>query len=65
VASYWNRVGRLYYDVQLASQRDSPWSDWKGTLWIGKRLDLLMRHGELVRIPHSLAERIRRGESLR
>jgi hypothetical protein len=65
IASYWKRVGRVYRDVQLVSRRDSPWSDWKSSLWIGRRLDLVMRDSEIVRIPHALAERIRRGESLR
>lgn len=31
----------------------------------GPRLDLIMRDGEIVRVPHALAERIRHGESLR
>jgi len=64
-AAYWNRVERVYRLIRLQSRRDSPWSDWKTSLWIGRRVDLILRDGELVRIPHALAERIRRGESLR
>lgn len=64
IASYWERVGRLCRPIGLTSRRQTPWSDWKTSLWIGRRLDLIMRDGEIIRIPHSLAQRIRRGESL-
>jgi hypothetical protein len=49
----------------LTSGRQTPWTDWKTSLWVGRRLDLIMRDGEIVPIPHSLAERVRRGQSLR
>jgi hypothetical protein len=59
------RVKRHWIPVYLTSRRESPWSDSKSSLFVGKRRDLLLRDGEIVRIPHALAERIRRGESLR
>jgi hypothetical protein len=33
--------------------------------WVGRSLDLVSRDGEIVRISHELAARVRRGESLR
>jgi hypothetical protein len=65
IVSYWERVRRHYEPIQLVSRGESPWSDEKTSLWIGRRLDLIMRDGEIVRITHALATRVRRGESLR
>lgn len=65
IASYWERVGRIYQPIRLSSRRDSPWTDDKSWLWIGRKLDVIMRDGEIVPIANSLAERIRRAQSLR
>jgi hypothetical protein len=65
VVSYWERVRRLYKPVSVFSRRETPWTDFNASLWVGRRLDLIMRDGEIVPIPHSLAERVRRGQSLR
>jgi hypothetical protein len=63
--AYWKRVDRRYLSIHLSSRRETPWSDWKTSVWIGRKADVLMRDGELVRVPHGLAERIRRAQSLR
>jgi hypothetical protein len=63
--AYGDRLERHWIPVYLTSARRSPWSDGESRLWIGRRLDLIMRDGEIVRIPHALAERVRRSESLR
>lgn len=65
IVSYWERVRRLFVPIALTARRESPWSDGLTSLWIGRRHDLLIRDGELVRLPHSLAERVRRAQSLR
>jgi hypothetical protein len=65
IVSYWERVRRVFVPIRLESRRETPWSDFSASLWVGRRLDLIMRDGEIVRIPHALAERVRRGESLR
>jgi hypothetical protein len=63
--AYARRVERHWLRVYVSSQRESPWSDGRTSLWVGRRLDLVSRDGEIVRIPHALAERVRHGESLR
>lgn len=42
----------------------SPWSDGWSDLWISRRANYLRRDRQLVRIPASIAERIRRGDPL-
>lgn len=42
----------------------SPWTDGWNSLRISRRGDYLKRDGELVRIPASIAERIRRAKSI-
>jgi hypothetical protein len=64
IAAYARRVERHWIRVYLSSERESPWSDGRTALWVGRKLDLVSRDGEIVRIPHELAERVRRGESL-
>jgi hypothetical protein len=65
VVAYWERVRRLFIPIFVTSRRQSPWSDFNTSLWIGRRHDLLMRDGELVPIARALAERVRRARSLR
>jgi hypothetical protein len=65
LVAYWESVRRLYIPITLEARRDTPWSDHKTSLWIGRRHDLLMRDGELVRVPRLLADRVRRARSLR
>lgn len=65
IVSYWERVRSHFIPIELAARRETPWSDFRTSLWIGKRHDLVLRDGELVRIPHALAERVRRAQSLR
>jgi hypothetical protein len=65
IVSYWERVRRVFMPIRLESRRETPWSDFNASLWVGRRLDLIMRDGEIVRIPHALAERVRRADSLR
>ena len=65
IVSYWERVRSHFIPIELSARRETPWSDFRTSLWIGKRHDLLLRDGELVRIPHALAERVRDAQSLR
>jgi hypothetical protein len=65
VVAYWERVRRLYLPIELASRRETPWSDFHTSLWIGRKHDLVLRDGEVVRIPGALAVRVRRAQSLR
>lgn len=65
IVEYWERVRWKYKPISLVSPRQSPWTDGKTSLWIGRKSDLLLRDGEVVPLAHALAERIRRGESLR
>jgi hypothetical protein len=65
IVSYWERVRRLFLPILVESRRITPWSDPMTSLWIGRRHDMLLRDGELVRVPHALAERVRRAQSLR
>jgi hypothetical protein len=64
IVSYWERVGRVFIPIYVTSRRESPWSDFNTSLWIGRRHNLLLRDGELVRLPPSLAAQIRRADSL-
>jgi hypothetical protein len=61
---YWRRVRRHWLPVNIWTARPSPWGDDETSVWVGRRRDLVNRDGEIVRVPHSLAERIRRGERL-
>lgn len=65
IVSYWERVGRHFIPIQLTSRRDTPWTDFNVSLWVGRRLDLIIRDGEIVPIPGALAERVRRAHGLR
>lgn len=65
VARYYERVRRHWLPVTIVTRPASPWGDGRTEVWIGRRLDLVMRDGEVVRVSHPLAERIRRGDSLR
>lgn len=65
IVSYWERVRRLFIPIGLISRRETPWSDLMTSLWIGRRQNLLIRDGEIVRVPPSLAERVRGARSLR
>ena len=65
IVSYWERVRRHFIPIQLTSRRDTPWTDFNASLWVGRRLDLIIRDGEIVPIPRALAERVRRAHGLR
>jgi hypothetical protein len=65
LVTYWERVHRFYLPIELTSRRETPWSDFHTSLWIGRKHDLVLRDGEVVRIPHALAEHVRRAQSLR
>jgi hypothetical protein len=65
IAAYWERVRRHFVPIELVSRRETPWSDFKTSLWIGRRHNLVLRDGEVVRVPPALAERVRRAHSLR
>jgi hypothetical protein len=56
---------RDWLPVNLWTARPSPWGDGANFVWLSRRGSVLKRDGELVRIPAGLAERIRRGASLR
>jgi hypothetical protein len=62
---YYERVRRHWIAVNLWSARPTPWGDGANFVWISRRGALLRRDGELLRIPPALAERVRRGASLR
>jgi hypothetical protein len=62
---YWGRVHRHWLPVNLWTGRPSPWSDGNSFVWVGRRRDLIKRDGQIVRVRHDLAERVRRGLSLR
>jgi hypothetical protein len=64
IAAYARRVERHWMRVYVSSERQSPWSDGRTSLWVGRKLDLVSRDGEIVRIQHALAERVRRAQSL-
>lgn len=65
LARYYERVRRHWIPVNLWSARPTPWGDGSNFLWISRRGALLKRDGEVLRIPRPLAERVRRGASLR
>jgi hypothetical protein len=62
---YWQRVGRYWLPVSATSRRPGPWGDDATFLWIARRLPLVKRDGEIVRVPAELAARVRRAQSLR
>ncbi len=61
---YYRRDRHLWMPIRLHSATGSPWSDEDTQLAIGRRRDLLRGDGVVVRIPHALAERVRRGVSV-
>jgi len=63
--AYFARIRQAWIPVNLWSRVPSPWGDGDSYVWVGRRQDLLKRDGEILRIRHDLAERIRRGLSLR
>jgi hypothetical protein len=65
VVRYWQRHERHWLPVNLSSRRPSPWGDEWTSVWVARRLPLVKRDGEIVRVPRALAERIRRGGSCR
>jgi hypothetical protein len=65
IVRYWNRIERHWLPVNLWSRRPSPWGDDSTSLWVARRLPLVKRDGEIVRVPLALADRIRRAQSLR
>ena len=65
IVRYWRRVDRHWLPVNLWSRRPSPWGDDATSLWVARRLPLVKRDGEIVRVSGALAERVRRARSLR
>ena len=65
IARYWRRVGRHWLPMSVRSRRPSPWGDDSTFLWVARRLPLVKRDGEIVRVPPALTTRIRRAQSLR
>ncbi|HET9673283.1 MAG TPA: hypothetical protein VFP31_00615 [Gaiellaceae bacterium] len=64
IARYWERVRRHWLPIGVRSRRPSPWGDAEASLWIGRRLNLVRRGEEVLRVSPALAARIRRGASL-
>ena len=62
---YWKRVDRHWLPVNLWSRRPSPWGDDWTSVWVARRLPLVKRDGEIVRVSAELAARIRGARSLR
>ena len=65
VVRYWQRVDRHWLPVHLRTRRASPWGDDWTSVWVARRLPLVKRDGEIVRVPPAVAERIRAARSLR
>ena len=59
IVRYWERVRRHWLPVAVRSQRPSPWGDEDASLWIGRRLSLVRRGEEVVRVSPQLAARVR------
>jgi hypothetical protein len=65
VVRYWKGVDRHWLPLTVSSRRPSPWSADSTSVWVARRLPLVKRDGEIVRVPRELAARIRAGRSLR
>lgn len=65
IVRYWERVDRHWLPLSLSTRRPSPWGDEWTSVWVARRLPLVRRDGEVVRVPRALTERIRRAQSLR
>jgi hypothetical protein len=65
VVRSWQRIERHWLPVNLWSRRPSPWGDDWTSVWVARRLPLVKRDWQIVRVPPALAARIRRGRSLR
>src|SRR5207248_11341043 len=55
---------RGWIPIELESRPPIPWTDASSTLWLARRGDRLVRAGQTIRVPHRLADRIRRRQSL-
>jgi hypothetical protein len=62
---YYERVRKHWLPVSLWTARRSPWGDGDNFLWVGRRLPLLKRDGDVIAMSESLAACIRRAVSLR
>jgi hypothetical protein len=65
IVRYWERVRRHWLPVGVRSRRPSPWGDAEASLWVARRLSLVRRGEEVVRVTPALAARVRRGAPLR
>jgi hypothetical protein len=65
IVRYWERVRRHWLPVNPTSRRPSPWANDSTSLWIARRLSLVKRDDEIVRVPSELAVRVRSARSLR
>jgi hypothetical protein len=61
---YLARVEAEWIRVQMGTRAPSPWDIRESFVWVGRRLDLLKRDGDVIRIPSFVAELIRRGGPL-
>jgi hypothetical protein len=64
IVRYWERVRRHWLPVGVHSRRPSPWGDADASLWVARRLNLVRRGEEVVRVPAAFAARVRRGAAL-
>lgn len=56
--SSWSGAGG-WLSTLLLSKRPSPWGDGANDVWVSRHASFLRRDGEVVRIPGSMAQRIR------
>jgi len=63
-APYLERVNAEWIRVQMGTRAPSPWDIRESFVWVGRRLDILKRDGQVIQIPAFVAELIRRGAPL-
>jgi hypothetical protein len=61
---YLDRINAEWLRVQMGTRAPSPWDIRESFVWVGRRLDLLKRDGNVIQIPTFVVELIRRGGSL-
>jgi hypothetical protein len=58
---YLARARQEWIRIQIGTKTASPWDNLECGLWVGRRVDLLKRDGEVIQILGPVAQRIRRG----